>query len=425
VTKLTASRRILHLTVLAGAVGIVSLGFGWWVPAVALLPLSGLLVLALVEVLLPLPVSGARQIELGEQLLAGDETQVRIQVDKVFAPYNLYLDDGVPEGLQVDQETRRPFAAVSGLRAETSYKVTARRRGDHEFGSALLRRTSVLGLFDRYAEVPIPTKITVLPPSARDMRIRVRPRPPTRQGLPTRSMRRGPGDEFFALRYYLPGDSLGDVNWKASARMNRIITNEFLPDEPPRYVVYVDTRASGAEAGQEDVFERSLKLASILSEALLDARAHVGIVLLSFHSLFLVPGAGANQVRRLRQMIIDARPGYEASLHQLVTAGVSHLPARADAILITPNVYDATLGQAVSFLRARHGRCIVISPAFPEVQGDETEDVSQRAAAALLNAEQQAALTGIAYYADHVTQWPPDEPITVTMARLDLAGRIR
>lgn len=423
-TRLVASRRLFHVGILMGLAGVASLTLESYIPAAAMVPLVGALLLGLLEVLLPIPLTGRRKVELGNRLLFGDESNVEFTANSVLFPYNLALDDGVPEGLAVVPGTKRSFhPSARGVTA--TYALRTRRRGDHLFGPATVRRTSILGLFDRSADLPAQQRVTVLPPSARNLGVRVRPRPPTRTGRTTHALRRGPGDEFFALREYLPGDSLGDVNWKATARLQRVITNEFLPDEPPRYIVYVDTRAAVAELGEEDAFERSLQLATVLVEALTEAQAHVGLVLLSFYSLFVVPAGGANQLRRLRQLIVDAQPGHEASLHHLVLAGVPHLPARADAILITANVYDPTLGQAVTFLKARHGHVSVLVPAFPEPPGDTLEAAAQRASGALLNAEQASALAGIKLLADRVGQWPTDEPIQVTLSRLNMAGRSR
>lgn len=423
--RVAASRRLFHVALLIGVCGFAALLFNTWILAAAAIPLAGLLLLAFVEVVLPIPARGERKTELGDQLLWGDETQIEVKLERAWLPLNLQLEEAMPEGLALVPNSQTGFQVLPGGDAVAQYRVRVQRRGDQRFGVARLKRISALGLLERAAPLAIPTRVTVLPPSARNLGVRVRPRPPQRSGRTTRAARRGPGDDFYALREYMPGDSIGDVNWKATARLNRVITNEFLPDEPPRYLLYVDTRGAGAEFGQGDVFERALHLASILAEALLEARAHVGIVLLSFHSVFLVPGGGANQLRRIRQMIIDAQPGQEASIHELVLAGVAHLPARADAILITPNVYDASLGAAVGFLQARHGRCTILAPAFPEPAGDELGTIADRASGALLNAEQATALAGLHRLADSALQWPPDEPIAITLGRLGMAGRAR
>lgn len=423
-SRFAASRRLLHVGLILALVGFWAVAQRSWVPAAALVPLLGVLLFAVMEVLLPLPITGKREIELGHQLLLGDETDVRVTVNRTLAPLNLRLEDSVPEGLQVVPGTQSDFQFVpSGLGA--TYRVRAVRRGEHTIRTARVQRVTFLGLFERSVDVPVRSPVTVLPASAKNLGVHVRPRPPVRTGQTTHTMRRGPGDEFFSLRQYQPGDSLGDVNWKATARANRIITNEFLPEEPPRYLIYVDTRATGSEKGEPDVFERSLELASVLVEALVEARAQVGLVLLSYHSLFLVPGSGANQLTRLRNMIKHAQPGHEAPLNELVLAGTAHLPARADAVLITANVYDPSLGNALTLLRSRHGRVTVMAPAYPEVDGQSLDASARRASGSLLNSEQVAALAGLSPYADTVAHWPPDEPIAVTLSRMNMTRRTR
>jgi uncharacterized protein (DUF58 family) len=425
VTRLVATRRLFHLTVLLGLAGTFALLFNSWIPAAAMVPLAGVLVLAFVEIILPIPARGERRFEGGDRMLSGDEARVQVHLNRAVFPQNLQIEEALPEGLVVKPGSMTAFQTLRGGGAAMEYQLVAQRRGDQRFAVAQLKRVGALGLLERAAPLAVPTRVTVLPPSAKNLGLKVRPRPPQRAGRPTRAQRRGPGDEFYALREYLPGDSIGDINWKATARASRLITNEFLPDEPPRYILYVDTRGSGAELGQTDAFERCLQLAAILVESLIEARAHVGLVLLSYHSVFLVPSGGANQLQRLRQMILDAQPGHEASLHQLVLAGVAHLPSRADAILITPNVYDATLGAAVTFLKARHGHVSVLTPAFPEPRGRDLGEIAERASGALLNAEQAAALAGLRRLADATAQWPPDEPISLTLGRLGMMGRKR
>jgi uncharacterized protein (DUF58 family) len=422
--RLYASRRLLQLGIILAVVALAAVIARDWVPAAAAVPLLGLLLFALVEVLLPLPRSAVRDMGKGRRWLLGDRNTVRMRFNMVPAPVNLELEDDVPEGLRLVAGSQTAFESdSSGTR--TSYKAEALRRGTHLFESARVTRKGWLGLFSRQMVLPVRAEVQVLPASARNLGVRVRPRPPSRSGVATQSMRRGAGDEFFALRAYQPGDSLGDVNWKASARMNRVITNEFLPEEPSRYLLYVDARATGTEKGQVDVFERSLELASVLVEALIQARAHVGLVTLSYRSVFLTPSGGMGQLNRLRAMIQDCQPGHPAPIGDLVMANLAHLPARAEAVLITSDVYDPSLRDAVLTLRARHQRVTVIAPGYPEGHGGDLEETARKASAALLNAEQAAELAGLVGYADHTTQWAPEEPIAATLGRIGMTGRSR
>jgi uncharacterized protein (DUF58 family) len=423
-SQLTASRRVFHLGLVTLGAALVAIFARTWIPAAAVIPVLGAVVIAFAEILLPLPLLARRQVEPGTQLLVGDEPKVTLELMPAPLPGNLIADDALPLGLRPKPGTQESIVAARDG-AVARYKAIARRRGQYEFGDPKVRRVGMLGLFERSDTVPVPTEITILPASAKQLGVRVRARPPTRTSELARSLRPGAGEEFFSLREYQPGDDIGQVNWKATARMNRIITNEFLPPEPPRYLIYIDARGAASEEGETDAFERTLELAAVLVEALIDARAHVGMVLLSYESVFLIPSGGQSQLRRLRQLIIQATPGQDAPLLDLVQAGAGHLPARTDAVLLTANPFDPTLPSAVSFLKARHRHCVLLFPGFPEPNGKSFDDTVQRAAGALLNQEQATALAALRPLADAASLWPPNEPIAVTLSRLNMTGRRR
>lgn len=416
-------------TAAAGVAGLALLTTAW-VPAVALVPLLGLAVVALAEVLLPLPHQADRSVEPGDRLLLGQAATIRVAAAGPTA--NLVVEEEGNDALRVRPgghtlwRPAPPARQQKGRRvSETTMQVDTARRGRSALGAIRLSRVGAAGVWRRRTHLPQHTAVTVLPATARQHRVRVRARASGHQGVPA-SHRRGAGDEFHALREYAPGDPLGDMNWKATARMGRPVVNQHLPQEPPRVLLYVDTRAFAADqdaASGRDAFERNLELASVLADALLGERAQVGLVLLSYWSRFLVPAAGAAQGRRIRDMVLECRPGDDAPLVHLVEGGAPHLPARADALLVTANAYDETLQAAVQALRRRHGRVLVAAAAFSEPEGPSRDDGARRAAGRLLNAELAHALQRLRVHRSAL--WHPGDPIHVTLAGLGLAGRGR
>lgn len=426
---LVATRRVLHFLLLTGLAGAVAVLSQSWVPATVILPLMGALLVGMFEVLLPLPRWARREVGTGV-MLREDELDVTVRMGFCVMPYNLTIRERFPEGLELKDHSQEPIRIMQhrvrgrkNLTLEGKYVLRARRRGDWDLGACRVVRTSMLGLFERGADLPTSTNATVLPVTAQQRNMKLAPKPLTPEGIPTRSGRRGPGDTFYALREYQPGDNMGDVNWKATARMGKPITNEYLPDEPARYLIYVDTRSFGAEVGKVDAFERTLELGAVLLEGLVGAHAHVGLVLLSGQAQFKVPASGAVHMQKVRRMILNAVPGAEAPLLQLVEGGAPHLPRRTSAILVTPNVYEPTLQQTLTFLRAHHGNVLLLVPAFPEPEADR--ESAERAAGALLNADQAAVLADLRNYVDGAAQWPPGQSIVMTLARLGLIGRMR
>ncbi len=424
---LVATRRTLHVLLLMGIAGAFAVANESWVPAAAMAPLLGMIVVSFIEVMLPMPKWAIRRIDGAGMMLRRDETDVDVRLGFCVMPYNLTIKERLPDGLKVKDGSQRPVRIVKdSLRdgrytmMEGGYTLEAVRRGDWDLGPCRVTRTSMLGLLERHADLPATTQTTVLPVTAEQHGMKLRPRTLIPEGVPTHTKRRGAGDTFYALREFMAGDSLSDVNWKATARHGKPITNEYLPDEPARYLIYLDCRAFGAEKGKEDAFERTLELGGALVEGLFGADAHVGIVLLAYKTQFKVPAGGVVHQGKVRQMILNAKPGEEAPLLPTVEAGAPHLPRRCAAILVTPNLYEPTLQSTLTFLKAHHGSVMLLVPGFPEPARDR--DAPERAAGALLNMDQAAVLADLSNYADGAAQWAPESDIAVTLGDLGLIG---
>ena len=89
-----------------------------------------------------------------------------------------------------------------------------------------------------------------------------------------RSMQRGRGgEEFYGIREFQSGDSLGDVAWKASSRRDSLVCIERSRPSPPRLRIILDLSTPTYELQCEEdarmAEENSISLAaSLLSEAL-------------------------------------------------------------------------------------------------------------------------------------------------------------
>lgn len=411
--RLRASRRLLTVAAASVIPFLAATFTASWVPLAALVPIVGLVVVALVEALLPLPRRAGRRID--DVKFRGDRGRLDAVVPKAFLPHNLVPTDALPEGLTAEER-------MAGRREPEGWaiptQVIAVRRGVLHFPDLELSRLGALGLFERTTNYPARLTATVLATVPPRLRLKSKPRMSGGGQWTASNLRHSAGSEFYSLRPYVPGDSLRDINWKATARTHRITTNQFLPDEPARMVVYLDARRNAAETGREDAFERGLVLGATLIETLLASGIQAGLVLLSWDARSCVPGIGRKHASRLRRLLLECSPGEDAPLEDLVAVTTPHLPARADAVLITSNRYDPTLPAAAAMLRRRHRRLVVISPAFPAPRGHDTAAIASRASASLLNAEMEAGLAMLRRVADDAFTWAPDEPAALLMTRL-------
>jgi uncharacterized protein (DUF58 family) len=94
------------------------------------------------------------------------------------------------------------------------------------------------------------------------------------------SMRRGAGHDLFSLRDYQPQDDLRYIDWKATARSQRLTVREFTSEDERRITMVLDTRLpEGPTKELETRFERGVVQVASLLKHFIDERADVRLVL--------------------------------------------------------------------------------------------------------------------------------------------------
>jgi uncharacterized protein (DUF58 family) len=131
--------------------------------------------------------------------------------------------------------------------------ITPHRRGRHELLPPVVRRVGPLGLGRFDHTMGAPTELLVYPdlPAARRLALAVRQGRFVEEGL----RRRGPlglGTDFESIRDYTPDDDIRRVNWKATARLNKPMTNQYRVDQDRDVICVIDTgRLMAAPVGDD------------------------------------------------------------------------------------------------------------------------------------------------------------------------------
>lgn len=155
-------------------------------------------------------------------------------------------DDGGTVRERADGGSELTFeTAVGG--GSLSYDVRYESRGRHELGPATVTATDAFGLFAREIDLQ-GTESTLVYPRIRRLG-RVGRRSLGRLEEFGRSDQRG---EFAELREYVPGDPLRDIDWKATAKRDRLVVTEFAAEtEAETVAVAAGANADGADAMAE------------------------------------------------------------------------------------------------------------------------------------------------------------------------------
>ena len=131
--------------------------------------------------------------------------------------------------------------------------------------------------------------------------------------LGLRRLRRdGAGSEFARLRDYVQGDSMRDVDWKATARRRRPVTRVHETERSQTVILCIDAgRSMAAKVDTLTKLDYAVNAALFLAFVAIKNGDRVGVVVFADGvRAFLPPEAGRRQYRR----IVDALYGAEVAL---------------------------------------------------------------------------------------------------------------
>jgi uncharacterized protein (DUF58 family) len=161
------------------------------------------------------------------------------------------------------------------LECLTTLECFGRRLGTHRFPAPALRVQDALGLAWWRRTLTTECEVKVVPDLAAG--------PEKARGALDRGMRAASagaaGTEIFDLREYRPGDPLRIIDWKASARRQRLISRELCEDQQLTLVVAIDAgRTSTLAAGGLERLGLYINVASRLAQRAADQDDAVGLL---------------------------------------------------------------------------------------------------------------------------------------------------
>lgn len=318
---------------------------------------AALVVLLDVLLLLRLPTPEAVRT-LSDTLAIGIPTQVRLKLLPGPRTVRVLVHDLHPEAWQV-QGLPRHLRLRPGTHSTFTYTARPTERGQAEFDSVQLILTSPLRLWRQ----------SRLGGSARQVRVFPNFAPLTRMALMTaeHAMRlvgahatrqRGEGTDFRQLRDYRQGDSLRQIDWKATARARRPISREYQDEKHQHIVLAVDTgRRMLARDGAISHFDHALDAALVVGYLALRQGDAVGMHAAAETTRWLPPMRGGPALDALLRSSYDLQPQPVASDYLATARELAVRQQRRSLILWITNVRDEDTDEllaAVHMLRHRH-----------------------------------------------------------------------
>jgi len=171
--------------------------------------------------------------------------------------------------------------------------------------------------------------------------------------------RRGQGMDFHQLREFREGDSLKQIDWKASSRMRKMIAREYQDERDQQIIVMMDCgHRMLAQDGDLSHFDHSLNALLLLAYVALRQGDSVGVSTFSHEDQrWVKPVKGVANINSLLNGVFDLQPGSAAPDY---TSGARDLVIRQrkrSLVLILTNLRDDDcddLTAAVHLLKKYH-----------------------------------------------------------------------
>ena len=297
----------------------------------------------------------------------------------VFSPVRLRLINPGRRPVDVEvHDTHPPYAETEGLPRRLTlpargwgrleYRLRPTQRGDHDFGAVdlllrmpgdLWRRRLSAGRGQRVRVVPnfqavARYAILALADQLGQMGIRV-------------GRQRGEGLEFQELREYRSGDSLRRVDWKATARRQKLISRQYQEERNQQIVCLIDCgRRMHARDGDLTHFDHVLNTVLLLAYVALRQGDAVGFQTFSGPERWLPPVKGPAGLQAILRLVYDLETTASPSDYlEAATRLMIHQKRRALVVLIS-NLRDEDSDEIVPALRLLRTRNLVLLASLRE-----------------------------------------------------------
>lgn len=299
--------------------------------------------------------------ELPDSLALGVERETWLQLD-AFGSQRVDVFDLLPDGWQAEG-LPRSLKLRKASETRFSYRFAPGNRGTFVFDGVHLRLHSLFKLWRQQRLAGTPQTVRVYPNFV----------PLTRMALLSAEMasrligahlkrRRGEGTDFHQMREYRVGDSLRQIDWKATSRARKLISREYQDEKNQQLVMMIDSgRRMMATEGGLSHFDHVLNASLVVSYLALRQGDGVGLHASGSDNRWVAPQRGLGAIDNLLRASYDLQAKPVATDYLAAATELSLRQSRRCLVMLVTNVRDEDIEDllaAVRLLQKRHLVCV-------------------------------------------------------------------
>jgi uncharacterized protein (DUF58 family) len=262
--------------------------------------------------------------------------------------------------------------------AEALYEVTAQARGKVHFPCLQIRVRSPWQLWWHDMKLPVTSDVKVYPNFAAvaQYALLATDNHLSHMGI-MKKRRRGEGQDFHQLREYRAGDSLRQIDWKATSRMRKAISREY-QDERDQEIIFLLDCGHRMMAQDDDLshFDHTLNALLLLTYVALRQGDAVGLGSFAGQNRWLPAHKGQHTIQQMLNALYDLQPTtFAPDYAQAATELLVRQKKRALVILLT-NLRDEDLDDLLPALHLLRKRHVVLLASMREQAIDQALEAS-------------------------------------------------
>ena len=360
VWKIFPTKRWLTLFGPVGFVSLLTIAF----PSLAfvVLLLDGLAALVLVADLVTLTRASRLNVERVMAKVASLDKphDVVLQLSNLSKwSHQMDVRDDQPHGLTADPPEQQ-VTLPPGKRGDISYRLRASRRGEFQLENVYFRLRSWLGFWVRHLKRESASTLQVYPDMKQLAEYAILARTNRLSLIGVRRTRHiGQDNNFERLRDYNDGDNYKHIDWRSTARRQKLTVKQFQSDHSQRIMFMVDCgRMMTNEHAGLSLVDYAFNSMLMLGYVALHQRDSVGLLCFSDRVHDYVPlQSGRSHMNRLLHASFDRFPRMVQSRFDSAFLHFSnHCRRRSMVVLITNVIDEVSANQVTDYLGNLSGR---------------------------------------------------------------------
>lgn len=370
---------------------------------------------------LRLPTLHVRRTLSRHRMIEGEEVEIAVDVSSEFGDVGRHfisVIDQLPAGAQlIEGENQFLGPLLRGQSIQFSYRAVLP-RGKHEFPQVVVTAWSRWGLASRMESIPHESVIIVRPKAEPLGTISIHPRRTRAFAGPVKANLGGQGLDFFGCRSYVPGDDVRRINWRAYARHDSLIVNEYELERLADVSIIVDARLQAhCRLGEDTTFDYSLRAAASLASHFLRVGNIVGLLIYGDMLQWVFPGVGKTQERKIFDSLASAYAAEKDVFEDLRRIPTRLFPAQSQLVFVSPLIDDDDV-EVIALLIDRGYSVILVCPHASTWEAEQIgSSPSAQIATRMSSLRRSLFLDSLVRTGTRIVNWDIAEPLPQAIDR--------